>query len=157
MRRRNNNFTLTNRVMQQDHKDLLLKDLSARVPYGVKAYVKYWSKLERKWIEGIYTVKSVYPSPLSTIFVVSELGSVEVILGHDDYEIKPYLFPMSSMPEESEREFDATLEWVDTSEGYSESVLTYDSFDCLNKCHIDYRDLISIGLANDATGLNIYD
>ena len=85
--------------MTQEQKDILLKDLCARLPYGAKAYVKNWSKLDRKYYEGVYTVESIHPS-LNTILVYSERFSVEVIVGYDDYEIKPYLFPLSSMTEE---------------------------------------------------------
>lgn len=128
--------------MTQNEKDLLLRDLCARLPYGVKAYVKNWSNLNRKWIEDVYTVKSVYPS-LNTIFVTSELGSVEVILGNDDYKIEPYLFPISSMTEEQDKEF-------------MNIQIGYPSVDWFNKNHIDYRGIIEKGLAIDATGKNIY-
>ena len=48
--------------MTEENEKLLLKDLSARLTYGVKAYVKNWSKFDRKWYEGVYTVKSAFPS-----------------------------------------------------------------------------------------------
>lgn len=70
--------------------ELLLKDLCARLPYGVKAYIKHWGNLGQKYYEGTYIVKSVNPS-LNTIFARSENSSVEIILGHPDYIIKPYL------------------------------------------------------------------
>ena len=35
--------------MKQEDKELLFKDLCARLPYGVKAYIKKWSKLDRKY------------------------------------------------------------------------------------------------------------
>jgi hypothetical protein len=154
--------------MKQDEKDLLFKDISARLPYGVKAYVKHYSKLDRKWYEGIYTIDSAYPS-LNNIFVCSEIGSVEVIVDYDDYEIKPYLFPLSSMTEE---------QWMDTP--YANlNKFTFDSFKCgcstlafetyevnlnyvvefINWCyknHFDINGLIPMGLASDATNLNIY-
>ena len=84
--------------MIQKDKELLLQDLCARLPYEVKAYVKNYSKMDRKWYEGIYTIKSVFPS-LNEIHVQSENGSVDVMLGYSDFDIKPYLFPMSSMTE----------------------------------------------------------
>lgn len=127
--------------MTQEDKELLLKDLSARLTYNVKAYVKNWSKLDRKWYEGVYTVESIHPS-LNDILVCSERGSVEVIVGYDDYEIKPYLFPMSEMTEEQYNQYVK----------YS----AYESIDWLNKNHFDYRGLIKKGLAIDATYQNIY-
>ena len=85
--------------MTQEEKDLIFKDLCTRLPYGVKVYIKIWSKLKGEWIEGIYTVRSIDPS-LNDIYTSTENGSVGVILGHSDYSIEPYLFPLSSMTEE---------------------------------------------------------
>lgn len=127
--------------MIQEDKILLLKDLSTRLPYGVKAYVKNWSKLDRKYYEGVYTVESTHPS-LNTILACSDKFCVEVIVGYDDYEIKPYLFPMSEMTEEQYKQYVK----------YS----AIESIDWLNKNHFDYRGLIKKGLAIDATNLNIY-
>ena len=133
--------------MTQEEQNLLLTDLSARLTYGVKAYVKYWSKLDRKWYEGVYTVESIHPS-LNNILVYSERGSVEVIVGYDDYDIKPYLFPMSEMTEEQEKEWRYTLS--------SDGNITYETVDWLNKNHFDYRGLIEKGLAIDASFHNVY-
>mgnify|MGYP006389153579 CR=1 FL=1 len=134
--------------MTQNEKDLLIKDLCSRLPYEVKAYIKYWSKLDRKYYEGVYTVGSVYPS-LNDIYAYTENGSVEVILGHDDYFIKPYLFPLSSMTEEQEEEY--TMMYEENRYSWKENII-----DWFNKNHFDYRGLIPMDLANDATGLNIY-
>ena len=127
--------------MIQEDKILLLKDLSTRLPYGVKAYVKNWSKLDRKYYEGVYTVESTHPS-LNTVLAYSDKFSVEVIVGYDEYDIKPYLFPMSEMTEEQYKQYVK----------YS----AIESIDWLNKNHFDYRGLIKKGLAIDATNLNIY-
>ena len=137
--------------MTQEQKELLLKDLCARLPYGVKAYVKNWSKLDRKYYEDIYDVKSVFPS-LNEVHVQSKTGSVDVMLGYSDYEIKPFLFPMSSMTEEQKCEFIDTCTFLrDSAFGWTDR-----TFDWLNENHFDYRDLIPTGLAIDATGKNIY-
>ena len=156
--------------MKQEEKDLLLKDLCARLPYGVKAYVKNWSKLDRKWYEGIYTIDTVCPS-LNDILVTSERCSVQVILGYDDYEIKPYLFPLSSMTEEQKYDFycrfiENDCDFEDFKEFYLDNGMWHELLtsvddveaiiDWFNKNHFDYRGLIPMGLANDATGLNIY-
>ena len=127
--------------MTEEDKKLLLKDLTARLTYNVKAYVKNWSKLDRKYYEGIYTVKSIHPS-LNTVLACSDKFSVEVIVGYDDYDIKPYLFPMSEMTEEQYNQYVK----------YS----AYESIDWLNKNHFDYRGLIEKELAIDATNLDIY-
>ena len=137
--------------MKQEYKELLLRDLCGRLSYGVKAYIKKWSKLDRKYYEGVYTVESIDTS-LNTIIADSERSCVEVIVGYDDSEIKPYLFPMSSMTEEQKSDYQFITErWMnDPSHSIS------DSIDWLNKNHFDYRGLIEKGLAIDATNLNIY-
>ena len=136
--------------MTQEDKEFLIRDLCGRLPYKVKAYIKNWSKLDRKYYEGVYTVESIDPL-LNNIFADSERGSVVVIVGHYDYEIKPYLFPMSSMTEEQKKEYNLLRNRVD-----KELYDTWKSIDYLNTHHFDYRGLIDKGLAIDATGLNIY-
>ena len=137
--------------MTQEDKEFLIRDLCGRLPYGVKAYIKNWSKLDRKYYEGVYTVESIDPS-LNNIYADLERSSVEVIVGHYDYEIKPYLFPMSSMTEEEKLMYEGLMIRTDNNIQY-----ILDVIDWLNAHHFDYRDLIEKGLAIDATGLNIYD
>lgn len=159
--------------MTQEDKELLLRDLTARLPYNVKAYVKNWSKLDIKYYEGIYVVMSVFPS-LNEVHVQSKSGSVDVLLGHSDYIIKPYLFPLSSMTEEQLYELKEItdlrynynnlelVEWSETHktlEFWLEEVPQYkviEVFDWLNKNHFDYRCLIERELAIDATGNYVY-
>ena len=137
--------------MTQEDKILLIRDLCGRLPYGVKAYIKNWSKLDRKYYEGVYIVESI-DSSLNTIVADSERSSVEVIVGDDDYEIKPYLRPMSNMTEEEKLMYEGLMIGTDNNIQY-----ILDVIDWLNAHHFDYRDLIEKGLAIDATGLNIYD
>lgn len=139
--------------MTQEHKDLLLKDLCARLPYGVKAYVKNWSKLDQKYYENIYTVKSAFPS-LNEVHVQSEKGSVDVILGHVDYVIKPYLFPLSSMTEEQKEEL---IKLINTGQNdNNEFMRSRCRIEFYHINHFDYIGLIPMGLAIDATDKNIY-
>lgn len=142
--------------MTQEHKDLLLKDLCARLPYGVKL-----------------NCCNIVSEPLTRI---SYKGLV-----NDDYdidEVKPYLFPLSSITEEQKEEYysladDVTIKpgqgsyfgikihciKLGISDNPHEEVwdwIDLDAIDWLNKNHFDYRGLIEKGLAIDATGLNIY-
>ena len=122
--------------MNQEDKELLLKDLCARLPYEVKC------NISRK---NDNCVKSRTIDSILDCHWLSECKS-------DFYEIKPYLFPMSSMTEEQKNEYQYITErWMNDS-SYSIS----DSIEWLNKNHFDYRGLIEKGLAIDATGLNIY-
>ncbi|MBQ2299189.1 MAG: hypothetical protein II278_07420, partial [Bacteroidaceae bacterium] len=59
---------------------------------------------------------------------------------------KPYLFPMSRLTDEQCRE----IEFLAFSKRYGEIV------DIYNRNHIDYRGLLEMKLAIDATNLNIY-
>ncbi len=141
--------------MKQEDKELLFKDLCARLPYGVKAYIKNWSKLDRKYYEGVYTVESIDTS-LNTIIADSERSCVEVIVGYDDSEIKPYLFPLSSMTEEQKVIYgDLCYSVIQSLTNNMQSELN-ELINWLNANHFDYRGLIPMDLAIDATGLNIY-
>ena len=152
--------------MEKEDKELLLQDLCARLPYGVKAYVKNWSKLDRKYYEDIYDVKSVFPS-LNEVHVQSKSGSLDVLLGYYDYDIKPYLFPLSSMTLELRCKIRNLLpNNCDISfknqkiTFYNEGIIQLEQlekiFNLFNLYHIDYRGLIPKGLGIDATGKNIY-
>lgn len=135
--------------MKQEDKEILIRDLCGRLPYGVKAYIKKWSKLDRKYYEGVYTVESIDTS-LNTIIADSERSCVEVIVGYDDSEIKPYLFPMSSMTDEQYKEY------LELEHSGNMEHLSIPALDWLNKNNFDYRGLIPMELALDATNLNIY-
>lgn len=149
------------KTMTEEQRQLLIKDLCGRLPYGVNVlYVK----------EDIIGV----------------LGSINSCLGNNDEgkqelkcttsfygennvpieEFKPYLYPLSSMTEEQYCEY---VEYT-TKDLKNLMVLlekkengTLDSFqvdyneiDWLNAHHFDYRGLIEQGLAIDATGIIEY-
>ena len=140
--------------MKQEQKELLIKDLCARLPYGVKCLVNYIICNETTDYNDIPSSK------VDTIVAINQQTEsyfFEWLSEWFDFdEFKPYLFPLSSMTEEQEVEYDATFATIVYEDGRKDSVMTYKSFDWLNKNHFDYRDLIPMGLANDATGLNIY-
>jgi hypothetical protein len=136
--------------MKQEYKDLLLKDLWARIPYGVKVKIKYY---DESWkLLAIYTD--------GTTYVTRDIGNPIETYFEDS---KPYLFPLSSMTDEQKYTCPigvANLETFIKNESWTYLELTPDSILCLidwlNKNHFDYRGLIEKGLAIDATGLNIY-
>lgn len=136
--------------MTQKNKDLLLKDLCARLPYGVKVKIKYY---DDAWeLLAIYTNGTTYATrdvgyPIETYFE----------------DCKPFLFPLSSMTEEQKREYNKWKHYVPTYHyeygDIIEEVELFDSpesFEYLIENHFDYRGLIPMGLAEDATDKNIY-
>ncbi len=126
--------------MTQEEKDLLLKDLCGRLPYGVKINTKDGDCDLTGFVCGKIYVK--YPE-------------AEIIVDRPLEDINPYLYPLSSMAEEQECEYNHLL--MDVGMNLSEGIDdTYKQIDWLNAHHFDYRGLIENGLAIDATGLNIH-
>lgn len=154
--------------MTRDEKDLLLQDLCARLPYGVKF----------KWCDNFHT------DDYYTFIGINE----ELIIGRDvnqngclffwgQDKIKPYLRPMSSMTEEEARDIailhgynpveilstkvadkyiDIILDNCDsctitTTIWYDGIISSLECFDYLNKNMFDYRGLIDKGLAIEVT------
>ena len=79
--------------------------------------------------------------------------------GYDDYEIKPYLFPLSSMTEEQKNELNDTLiqlELKALNDEIEHHKVAEFEIDFYNKNMFDYRGLIDKELALDATNKNIY-
>ena len=143
--------------MTQKEKELLLKDLCARLPYGVVIQDKCLSQLKsflpNKECDTLIDI-DVYSDILTTID-----GSVYEV---DD--INPYLFPLSSMTEEQRKEYEDALTYHDYIAGGwtiaksfdNEYIIPYWFVDFCNKNNFDYRGLIPMGLAIDCTNLNIY-
>lgn len=159
--------------MTQEQKELLLKDLCARLPYKVRCSFGI--------DDAIYEVCGVNP----TCCGASEIQATHIKSSiNGDFSLsrcKPYLFPLSSMTEEQKRElleltgyearceesggFDSWGFYVNIVGEYKyednqESIILYPDdigIDWCNKNHFDYRGLIEKGLAIDATGLNIYE
>lgn len=138
--------------MTQEEKDLLLKDLCARLPYGVK---------------------TIYKDTIMEIFVVSTFLDDMCCLKWDSHkgyynqthahigEFKPYLRPMSLMTEE---ECDMVEEILGDNcifdfmsngdvilkQGQFSQKKLSKLYDYYNSIHIDYRGLIPMGLALEA-------
>lgn len=133
--------------MIQEHKDILLKDLCSRLSYGIK--VEYENK-----VFDLEYVCPMYEEVKLDIYQTWTLGISEV---------KPYLFPMSSMTEEQKQEYTYIVNYIspDDTENWKEGEFIYvEQFSQLMHFyhinHLDYMGLIPMGLAIDATGKNIY-
>ena len=139
--------------MTQENKELLLKDLCGRLPYGVK--VKLGDNPNIFDLE--YRIKFAV--------MYGDSDKLEDIL--DITNIKPYLFPLSSMTEEQREELYKIGWYLDEDKIYT-CFRNYDDAnykthtDCLeliNWCyenHLDINGLITRDLAIDATDKNIY-
>lgn len=137
--------------MTQEEKNLLLKDLCARLPYSVKVQFKTNSVIENKY-KFIYNVDEEYEYIEKSNLT---LDIIKMLTNNCIDEIKPYLFPLSSMTEE-QKMFLKQQNWCITISTSGTVETTIEGIDWLNKNYFDYRGLIENGLAIDATGLNIY-
>ena len=110
--------------MIQEDKKLLLKDISARLLYGVV-------------IEGLKG-----PVKLSDYYSGIDITKARLY--------KPYLRPMSSMTEDEQRMLDSMCNGVEMVSRLSGLKMFDKAFDWLNSHHFDYHGLIEKGLALEA-------
>ena len=127
--------------MKQEDKNLLLKDLCARLPYGIIIHLVEPNEDEELYClnipqEGLYT-RSLEHNNVTTLSPIED--------------IKPYLRPMSSMTEEEKKDWRGKILM-------SPKIVFSDKMDALydfcNAHHLDYRGLIEKGLAIAVTEEN---
>ena len=113
-----------------------MRDLCARLPYGVKISVE------------------------NRIEVLEDISMLDYVVGYSSClasgveDVKPYLLPLSSMTEEQKEEHKDLLDNQYLGLDGNGNVFTLQDFYC--KYHLDYRGFIPNGLAEDATDKNIY-
>jgi hypothetical protein len=140
--------------MTQEDKDLLLKDLCARLPYDVKVNCN----------DKVYNFAGIQ---YFNICILTDDNENNAFTTAGIKYIKPYLFPMSSMTEEQRKELYKIGWYLDEDKIYScfrnyddENYKTHtDCFELINWCYknnFDINGLIPKGLAIDATDKNIY-
>ena len=170
--------------MTQEHKELLLKDLSARLPYRVVGKCEIDASYDTSFYTIFQTHKFnavVYGIKEDLLFVTSliededeqNFAEEEVADGVAILDFTQYLLPMSSMTEEEFiklKEYNG-LKYVQLdldsfqngvykcldfylSEVPSGTIIKIRVFDWLNKYHFDYRDLIQMSLAIAVTKEN---
>lgn len=149
--------------MTQEDKYLLLKELCARIPYGVKVNAPFTSNKKEnakgykinginfgvvEWTPTLFGEKKQRNTIIVETFSekYNQYCSIDLELDNNIEEFKLYLFPLSSMTEEQQLFYCTDFNYLPY----------YQRVDWFNKNHFDYRGLIPIGLAKDATGLNIY-
>ena len=148
--------------MTEKEKNLLLKDLCARLPYGVKGKCEIDASYDtsfdtifqtHKFDAVVYGINEdlLLVTPLIEDEDEENFAEEEVADGVDILDFTPYLFPLSSMTDEQEKEYNNLNCYEFGCFPHTEEALDY-----LIKNHFDYRGLIEQSLALDATGLNIY-
>ena len=122
--------------MTQEDKQLLLKDLNARLPYGV--YVEHTTTKIRGKLKGM-VFEHIYNDTDS----IQDINAWVMFFGEEYVDatyFRPILRPMSSMTGEERQEYGLVL--CDE--------LSINQYDWLNAHHFDYRGLIEKGLAIEA-------
>lgn len=143
--------------MTQENKELLLKDLCARLPYGVKiehtdsCIIGTLNNLTTYRLYDGDNIKDIY----SAIDIFGDGNCIRV-----EY-FRPYLFPLSSMTEELKNfiRWKLTTPKYDSFDEESLEDLFNNNMQVVQFCyehHLDINGLIEKRLALDATGLNIY-
>ena len=138
----------------QSDKELLLKDISARLPYGVLGQCEIDASYDTEFETIPQTHKfqavahgiiedSLFVSPMIENQYELEIINEEIADGVYILDFKPYLFPLSSMTKEQKDEYQYITERWMNDPAYSIS----DSIDWLNKNNFDYRGLIEKELA----------
>jgi len=150
--------------MTVEEKEILVKELCARMPYGLQ--VEHTSGFRG-------TLHNVMVYPLydqNTEDTIKDYICRVDFFNDDDWVdvefFKPYLFPLSSMTEKQKEEYYYIVNYlsVDDTDKWREGEFVYvnlpNQFEQLiyfyYKNHLDYRGLINMGIALDATGKNIY-
>ena len=127
--------------MTQEEKELLLKDLCARLPYGVickDTNINVTGTLSQIGLHYDMCVLDKDNGDSESCYILN---------------CKPYLFPLSSMTEEQSKIYHELIGGMfGTSALINFEVLE----DFFHKNHLDYKGLIEKNLAIDATNKNIY-
>ena len=130
--------------MTQENKELLLKELCARLPYGVI--------VETPKGKG-------HVCDINLTIFGAEIGvnvNPTIRYNFSISDVKPYLFPMPSMTEEEKEEYCQLQQRVIYN---SKGVVNEDVKNYINYCykkHLDINNLIPMKLAIDTTNLNVY-
>lgn len=149
--------------MTKEHVDLLTKELSARLPYGVKIKTDFFQTATLISIRKNISLNA--GKELSVTFDISgkdEPFQMEERWGTPISEIKPYLIPLSCMTEEQLNEFycrfiENEIDFDDFKKYYFETNAYHKLLTSIDDCyyviewfiknHFDYRGLIEMGLA----------
>ena len=136
--------------MTQEEIKLLLKDLCAKLPYGIYANIPNHHLVSHKYYIHEFNVKNKWTNG------ILYCAGREQIYGVKIEDIQLYLRPMSSMTEEEKKEYSKTkirvaVQWDNYNNPIGfELIPTFKTFDWLSAHHFDFRNLIKRGLAIEA-------
>lgn len=126
--------------MKREDKELLFKDLCARLPYNVIVHIHDLNTID-----------------YDNYLYMETLAKFE----SNDVTLKPYLRPMSSMTDEEKKEFnnfcviDESVWKGNTEIGYTnQAIIMSNAINWLLKKHFDFLGLIPKGLAIEVTENN---
>lgn len=146
--------------MENEHVNLLMQDLCGRLSYN---------SLKVEYKGGAYDVLGIAHGRMAIALPFSSCCEHPLV---SDGEVLPYLFPLSAMTDEQRKEFfneaqydiqecdcgRHTEKYIYDMVGHEDALYpNYDAIDWLNKNNFDYRGLIGLGLAIDASKNNVYD
>ena len=139
--------------MEQNLKELLLRDLCARLPYMPKIKITYQQQGIKGTDEGNVSCDFIEK-------IVNDLRNGVIT------DMQIFLRPMSSMTEDENKErkqlgilcvINGNHERIFDGFGNESADTQLKALDWLNAHHFDYRGLIEKNLALDCTGFHIYD
>lgn len=137
--------------MKQEKKEILLRDLCSRLPYGVRAQVCERNDEDGSYFYNNCEVLGIKSNSLVEFIRIDDSGKK---YGRSDWFnvswFKPYLFPMPNIQDKPLDKLDKLI----TNKKFYE--ITNIGQDWFNLHYFDYRGLIEKGLAIDCTNLNIY-
>lgn len=169
--------------MTPEQKDLLINDLCARLQYRVKVEAKGLLKTiaddyDNRNIINAHVLNGLNIGERFNTYSINGIEKIPLFNRGGVCNIKPYLFPLSSMTEEQEEELITitngnfrymwgkitnaiprknTSEWGISENAFINGIEVINVlYIWLLKNHFDINGLIPMGLANDATNLNIY-
>ena len=126
--------------MTQEDKQLLLRDLCERLPYGVKL------GFENSDLILVPEEFNVYTKQLSTNQIYPKVDRAVIKHIYDVWNYRPYLRPMSSMTDEEETLFRCELPAI----AKTDAQLVAMRMELFLKGHLDFNHLIEKGLALEA-------
>lgn len=142
--------------MIQEEKELLLRDLCARLPYGVKILHTGWDCDRDTDFDTVETLIGVDDRFIYTVW--DKTGDREKHCLSSNWKL--YLRPMSSMTEDEKHKLlkFGAITCLENGEVIDVSCVGFerhaDVQDYLNTCHFDYHGLIEKGLAIEVTKEN---